>query len=275
LTSDKTIPPGGEGEIKTTVNTHGRAGKLAKSVTVNTNDPEHPVVKLTIKANVIASINLEPSNLNFGEVEAGKAKTLKATVWLRDDLKATVTNVESNNEHVTAKLLPKPDEKGRRVIEVTVSKDAPPGPLHSVITVNTSAGDKQKARLTTRANVMGDLTFEPRALNLRAGTGKVVLSRRDANRPPLRVLDAHTTTPEFKVRMKEVEKQSRYEFEISVEPKGDIHRGALVIKTNNAKQPEIKIPLSYVKPRPRTVRAPGAPHAQKNKGAHQIELRPK
>ncbi len=250
MTSDKTIPPGGEGEIKATVNPKGRSGKLQKSVTVNTNDPEHRAIKLTIKADVLAAINIEPRHINFGQIEAGAGATKTATILVRKDVKTSVTGVESNNDQVKARLLPKRDDKGRYVVEVSIAKDAKPGPLHSVITINTTEDSKVKSRLTTRAEIMGDLTYAPRALNLRAGHGKVTLERRKKDGPPFRVLEAHSTVPQFKVKMSEVEKQARYEFDVTVEPTGDIHRGALEIKTNNKRQPLIKVPLSYVKPRP-------------------------
>lgn len=48
----KEFESGEEGEIKITFNTQGRLGVNSKAVTVNTNDPENPVITLTFKCKV-------------------------------------------------------------------------------------------------------------------------------------------------------------------------------------------------------------------------------
>jgi hypothetical protein len=55
------IPPGGTSKITVTFETTGlRAGKKEQSVTVQSNDPKHPVVKLAVQAEVIRDIVVEP-----------------------------------------------------------------------------------------------------------------------------------------------------------------------------------------------------------------------
>ena len=54
LLSEKEIPAGSEGEIKVTLKTGRRKGKIRKSVYVYTNDPTSEKVKLTVSANIIA-----------------------------------------------------------------------------------------------------------------------------------------------------------------------------------------------------------------------------
>lgn len=48
----KEFTQGEEGEIKITFNTQGRQGINSKAVTVNTNDPENPIIILTFKCEV-------------------------------------------------------------------------------------------------------------------------------------------------------------------------------------------------------------------------------
>lgn len=49
----KEYESGEEGEIKITFNTQGRLGVNTKTVSVNTNDPENPVITLTFKCKVV------------------------------------------------------------------------------------------------------------------------------------------------------------------------------------------------------------------------------
>lgn len=50
--SKNTIPPGGVAEIKVTFKTKGYSGSVSQFVYVQTNDPQNPVIKFTIKAEV-------------------------------------------------------------------------------------------------------------------------------------------------------------------------------------------------------------------------------
>ena len=44
-----------------TLNTHSLRGPVERAVTVNSNDPAQPVVILTLKADVLVSVNVLPS----------------------------------------------------------------------------------------------------------------------------------------------------------------------------------------------------------------------
>ncbi|NLV67887.1 MAG: DUF1573 domain-containing protein [Spirochaetes bacterium] len=50
LLSAKEIPAGGRGEIQTELQLDRHTGEITKTVRVFTNDPEHPMVKLILKA---------------------------------------------------------------------------------------------------------------------------------------------------------------------------------------------------------------------------------
>ena len=52
-TFDREIAPGGEGEVRATVDTSRFTGAITKTVSVVTNDPSHPETTLTIKAVVL------------------------------------------------------------------------------------------------------------------------------------------------------------------------------------------------------------------------------
>lgn len=58
------IPPGQKGSILVAFDTTGlRAGKKKESVEVHSNDPKHPVVKLTVQADVVREIAMEPPSV--------------------------------------------------------------------------------------------------------------------------------------------------------------------------------------------------------------------
>lgn len=60
----KEIPPKGAGKISASFDTDGlKAGRKEKSIMVSTNDPINPVVKLTLLADVIREIAIDPPTL--------------------------------------------------------------------------------------------------------------------------------------------------------------------------------------------------------------------
>jgi hypothetical protein len=46
---DRTIPPGGEGSVKISLNPKGCTGTTKKTAFVKTNDPKNPMLQLTVK----------------------------------------------------------------------------------------------------------------------------------------------------------------------------------------------------------------------------------
>lgn len=52
MASSSYLKPGETGQIKASVDVRGKLGKIAKTITVYTNDPIHPVTKLTVHMHV-------------------------------------------------------------------------------------------------------------------------------------------------------------------------------------------------------------------------------
>ena len=46
---DRTIPPGGEGSVKISLNPKGCTGTAKKTAFVKTNDPKNPMLSLSVK----------------------------------------------------------------------------------------------------------------------------------------------------------------------------------------------------------------------------------
>lgn len=58
------VPPKGSSKIFTAFDTNGlRTGRKEKSIFVHSNDPQRPVVKLTLLADVVKDLNVEPPSL--------------------------------------------------------------------------------------------------------------------------------------------------------------------------------------------------------------------
>jgi len=68
---DRVIPPGGVGRIQATLQTDTLNGVVAKGITFETNDPDRPVGRLTLRATVVTAIRVLPETpivlRNYGE----------------------------------------------------------------------------------------------------------------------------------------------------------------------------------------------------------------
>src|SRR2546427_11541688 len=70
------VPPGEKGEITATFNIGERTGTQVKTVTVETDDPEHATTVLTLKAVIPQELEISPTFVFWGQGEAPKPKTI-------------------------------------------------------------------------------------------------------------------------------------------------------------------------------------------------------
>jgi hypothetical protein len=99
------VPPGEKGEVTATFNIGERTGTQVKTVTVETDDPEHVTTVLTLKAVIPQQLEITPTFVFWGQGEAPKPKTIvvrAAKEFLVKHLKVTSsspdfqTKVEEN-----------------------------------------------------------------------------------------------------------------------------------------------------------------------------------
>lgn len=125
LVSEKTIAPGESGEIKTNFDSARFRGDVTKTIYVYNNDPARPTKKLYIKGTVLEKLAVEPSQINFGHVNAGK--DVSASVVLRSRVEQVMKIGEAKS---TAKeLVVKMDQKAlNKDEELTIELTLTPKP---------------------------------------------------------------------------------------------------------------------------------------------------
>lgn len=108
MLSAKRIEPGQSGRIEASVKTEGVQGKLAKTVTVTSNDPRQPQIILNITALVEPEFQLSDRSLYFGVVSKGTEVVKELTVTVPEGRKVKVVGVESTDQYVSVQLQPAP-----------------------------------------------------------------------------------------------------------------------------------------------------------------------
>jgi hypothetical protein len=89
LVSEKSIPPGGKGELQANFDSTRFRGSVSKTIYLYSNDPVRPVMQFYIKGKVLETVVIEPAQIHFGKVVAEKSVT--STVLLRNQGKKPLT----------------------------------------------------------------------------------------------------------------------------------------------------------------------------------------
>jgi len=110
------VKPGEKGEIVATLKTGDHSGLLQKTVTVETDDTQHPQTVLTLKATVSQVLELQPALVFWQNKEEPKAKTITAKVGKGVNIKKL--DVTSSGPEFTTKVEPGANA-GEFKIEVT------------------------------------------------------------------------------------------------------------------------------------------------------------
>ena len=98
------VAPGEKGEITATFNIGDRTGLQTKTITVDTDDAQTPTTVLTLKANIVQVLDLQPTLVFWQAGEETKPKTIVAKAGKG----VTIKNVEvtSSSADFTTKVEP-------------------------------------------------------------------------------------------------------------------------------------------------------------------------
>ena len=158
---DREIPPGAEGKVTLKVNLKGFQGKISKSATVSSNDPQNPEVTIKIDGTVMALIDVKPSaNVIF----RGMADQTPETVL---DLSATsvpfhISSTDTNlTDHISYKLETVEDGKQYRV---RVANQTKRGNYAGYIKLITDMPQKPDLLIRVSGFIEGEVSVKPQTI---------------------------------------------------------------------------------------------------------------
>lgn len=216
--AEKIVPPGRSLELGAVFDSSRRRGAQNKNITLYSNDPTEPVLKLEFKAQVQSLYEIKPAGLvNLQRVRRGETASKTVDVHPGAGRKAVeILGIEAPNEtpltfrHESFEAGP---GLGQR-IHVTVDKYVGLGPFTAKAKVKVGIGDIEREReITFRGEVVGDLTWRPQTVDATrqaAHRGKqfapVTISSTDSR--PFEIYEA-TGGPLFDVTVKPSGKTTR------------------------------------------------------------------
>ncbi len=149
------IPPGQRGVVEVEFNTQSYKGKIEKKVRVHSNDPERPVVSLTVKTTVVVDFTVRPVRLHFGRVRQGDSVTKRVQLVPEELENLRIERVESSSRLVEAEVIGEdlnPKGKGLTV-DVTFSPTELRLPKTQYVTIFTNSEEQPTVEIPVYAGI--------------------------------------------------------------------------------------------------------------------------
>jgi len=255
------IPPGGEGAVTVTFSPGKRRAEQKKTVSISSNDPKNPRVKITVRAFVEAVFDFENPVLYIGKVGWKDAGSKTITIRVRDAEAVKVAGIDSSSAFLSARMLEgfSADEKSQLLtMEVNLAPGLPPGRINETITVRTNLSEQPSARLRISGHVIGEVEVSPEWLSFTAGgpqTGRTSpLSKRlfltsNLDEGPLEVLEVTDPDHRLDFAIKPLDPGRKYMITATLKPEtipadqGRIN-GTIEVTTNAPTQKNISVRYS-------------------------------
>lgn len=261
-----TIPAGEEGEATLTVEPRG-FGDWSKTYTVETDDPDHPKVYLTLAAEIRPRIHVEPRLLDLGTVSPATDTTLTATLRPVEPEGFEILRIELDSG---------PGERGRGGppgrrnspvsmrhyrdenqaeptwrLELRLAPGAATGEINEKVIVSTTDPYLPELELRLAGRVEVGIAH-PRLLEMISPypgaiqTGELRLVR--VHGPAFEVLGITLTHPQIQAELKPVTDGEEYRIVVTVPPETPegLHTPWLLIRTDRPDLPLLRVKIRAI-----------------------------
>lgn len=254
LTS-KEIEQGRSGEIEVTFNSKGYNGRIKKRGYIHSNDPDEPIITLTITGIVRVDVEVNPKRLNFGEIYEGDivSHKLKVLPVALEELK--IKKLKSTSKYLTMERAEyfKRDKKGFE-ITVTLSPKTPPGRFSETLRIYTNSKIQPVIQVPIWGTVLDRIIVFPDefAFEIHQGDSTVFeIIMYKGGRRRLNINSVRDELGYFTAEMTLLRQEGEGKiYRITLEPSPKAPQGSikehLLLYTDDEKQPIIKILLNGV-----------------------------
>jgi len=279
------IPPGESKAVTLEFNGKDYFGPVTQRATILTNDPKRPQVTFTVKADVVKSIRVVPSEIVFSRVVKMQPAVGEAKIYVFRDQPIKVTGVElahkdDNAQFIELDVQPlnsgeltvEPGAKAGYRVTVRLKPGLPLGPIQQKIRVLTDQKDMPEIEIPLAGRVESDVNIVGVGWDAARGVlhlGRINRSSGAERRVMLRLtplvgeslkVEVERTVPDFlQVTVEEprnVEASLSLFVPISVRvPPGvgpanyfgmdEAQLGKVILKTNHPDAPEVKILVRF------------------------------
>ncbi|MBI5115094.1 DUF1573 domain-containing protein [Candidatus Poribacteria bacterium] len=251
------VPPGGSAAIIARVEPYKYDGTSPrKSLMVETNDPDEPVINLMVSATIIQPVSLEPEVVLLPGVRLGQKAQAEAKLLQKASEKLIIKGIKTSSPRISVATSPLEGNQEGYLLKITLAPDMPVGKFEEMITISTNyqsfpAGaekdqgalkrrkDYSTLQLPVKGAVTGAVSVAPEKVNFGYGTPGKPIRRKLVVSGLGSSFDIQSLTladPSFHVSYAAVEPGKKFEITIEFLPGSAEQQieSTLIIKTSES-----------------------------------------
>lgn len=246
VASANTIPPGQTGEVSAKFDSAGRQGPSRKTVSVFTNDPTTPELKVALGGFITTDVEVTPNKLNLGDVLKGQKSSIKFKLHVKDPARTKVSSVRLEDPQFAIKLVEGNAESDGEY-ELTFLGSDKLGPMMVRIDISTEGSTVPAFKLPVNLIVVSDLKYVRNATFFKAADDKYApqtLEITSRSGKPLEIKKAEDQGGALTVELLTA-KGTKAEVRATVTEQAAANpgaqRGKIVLTTTNKDEPVVEI----------------------------------
>lgn len=254
LLSKKELAPGEEGDVEVTFSTGTRGGPNKKSIMVYSNDPQQPMAKLDISANVLVPVEVRPPRL-YWPVKRNQEAIRTIELLYVPEHKFNILELKGTSPAFTVSARPKNDgDSHGYFIDIKYDGSLPLGRYTDVITIHTDHPQYQQLRVRLDGKVEGPVTVLPDSVAIGVVQKGQIPTRTiqifSPEKKDFEVIEIQPTSPLISAQMKKDAASNRYQVNVTLSdapPQGTFSE-KLIVKTNHPDERVVEVPVyAYVR----------------------------
>jgi VCBS repeat-containing protein len=254
----ETLSPGEKGELTFNINITQATGHIEKYITVPSNDTNNPSQRLTIKADIRRTYDIQPTQVSVGMLREGATTNVTFTVRRVDDQKLVLTKVEADSPMVSGRIEMSGETNNPTArIVVEVKATGPTQFFSGGLRVYADDTNTPAVRLSVSGRVVGELTVTPETLlwsitdpDNWPGARPMAVTTRHVNvstapdGQPLEVSKLTCSLSDLELELQTVKTGLTYAVVAKLtKAPGETKQGTIRFATNLPKYPEVQVPV--------------------------------
>jgi Protein of unknown function (DUF1573) len=247
---DPTIAPGGHAVLEAKVNTRGMHGRVTKTISVRPEGGTASSLELQVALTVRPLIRVEPAVAAYLLIKDKGTTSTEFTLTPEPGQGVELTQVVSSIAYLQARLAPAATPGGPRKLVVSVAPDAPLGHLQGTITVATTSTVVPRVNLIITGekgiSVSPQLVFWGVLPDGKSPAHEELIVTKHGGH--FKIKQVQSDDPLIQIKVEPIEAGTKYRLLVSYAGgwKTGLVRQTLTVKTDDRRQPELKIPVQAV-----------------------------
>ncbi len=243
----RTIEPGKTGEFPFSVKSQKLRGKFEKAITVNTNDPAMPTVRLRLRGTVKRYVEYTPTNIHFGKMVGGAPlkRVIKLTNGTEKPMELQLGAPPQGNFEL--KLVETTPGQAYE-LHVTANPPFEPGVFAKKIIITTNVPQQERIQIDLRGTAPERLDLSPKVLTVRPNPNATQATTRvvrftNYGSKPVKLLEATVDDPAITATIKEQQRGKAYSIQIQIPANHTFPPNGrrLTLKTDDAQKPLLSV----------------------------------